>query len=356
MAIDIDNKYLEPFTVPARFFEKHPSGKIRCVLCPVHCLIAEGGDGFCGTRRVRNGLLEAVNWGLVVSAAIDPIEKKPLYNFHPGTGVLSFGGIGCNFSCPHCQNASISNPKLTRMGPLASMEGGPMSPEDVIRTAVARKADGIAFTYNEPTIWFEWALDVSKLAKENGLYNVFVTNAYIETEPLNVLGPYIDAYAADLKGWGQEFHTRFCKIPRWEKILEAIDRAKNVHGMHVEVTTNIVPGFNDDDESLGNIAGWIFEKLGPLTAWHVSRFMPHHKLSHLDATPEETLLRARDIGNVKGLKHVYIGNVAGIEDGNDTFCPNCSEMLIKRSGYYTRLLGLDGEKCAKCGSETGVVR
>ncbi len=346
---------LEPFTVPAKFYEDHPSGKIRCLLCPMHCLIAEGRDGFCGTRRVRNGVLEAVNWGLVVSAGMDPIEKKPLYNFHPGSATLSFGGLGCNLSCIHCQNASISTPRITKMGRITGMGNGPMTPEDVIRTAVSRNADGISFTYNEPTIWFEWALETSVLAKENGLYTVFVTNAYIEREPLDELGPYLDAYAADIKGWGQDFHTKFCKIPRWEKILEAIDRAKNVHGMHIETTTNVVPGYNDDDTTLKSIAGWVYEKLGPLTPWHVSRFIPHHKLGHLDPTPADTLIRAREIGLDAGLKYVYIGNVHGLEGVEDSHCPKCGELLIKRTGYYTRITGLDGDKCAKCGASTGIV-
>lgn len=322
----------------------------------MNCLIAEGSDGYCGTRRVRNGILEAVNWGLVVSAGVDPIEKKPLYNFHPGTGVLSFGGIGCNLSCLHCQNASISTPRITRMDRLMGMEDGPMGPEDVIQAARSGNAEGIAFTYNEPTIWFEWALEVSRLAKENNLYTVFVTNAYIEQEPLDELGPYVDAYAADIKGWGQDFYTRLSKIPRWEKILEAIDRAKNVHGMHVEITTNVIPGYNDDDETFRNISGWIFEKLGPLTVWHISRFHPHHKLMHLESTPEETLLRARDIGHDAGLKHVNLGNVHWVEGVHDTFCPNCGDLLISRTGLRARIVGLKGDKCASCGSETGIIR
>ncbi|MCX6647518.1 MAG: AmmeMemoRadiSam system radical SAM enzyme [bacterium] len=344
----------EPTLPMFQFFNLKSDPEEMNNIYPDHGLSTPGWPGIQSELELWGK--KVVNYGLVVSAGVDPIEKKPLYNFHPGTGVLSFGGIGCNLSCLHCQNASISTPRITRMDALRGMEDGPMRPEDVIKAAVSQKAEGVAFTYNEHTIWFEWALDVSKLAKEKGLYTVFVTNAYIEKEPLDELGPYVDAYAADLKGWGQDFHTRFCKIPRWEKILDAIDRAKNVHGMHVEVTTNIVPGFNDDNESLENIAKWIFEKLGPLTAWHVSRFIPHHKLMHLEATPEETLLKAREIGLEAGLKHVYIGNVAGLESGNDTFCPKCGNLLIKRSGYHTRITGLDGEKCAKCGGETGIVR
>ncbi|HDS31183.1 MAG TPA: AmmeMemoRadiSam system radical SAM enzyme [Firmicutes bacterium] len=344
---------LEPFTVPARFYEQHPSGKIRCTLCPFHCLIAEEHDGFCGTRRVRNGVLEAVNWGLVVSAAMDPIEKKPLYHFHPGSSVLSFGGIGCNLACLHCQNSSISSPRLTRMDVSGET---PWTPEKVVRTAVDRRADGIAFTYNEPTIWFEWALETCILAKKENLYTVFVTNAYIEQAPLDELGPYIDAYAADIKGWGADFYRRFAKIPRWEKILDAIDRAKNVHSMHVEITTNVVPGWNDDDESLKSIAQWILDKLGPLTVWHLSRFIPHHKLSHLEPTPSETLIHARKIGLDTGLKHVFLGNVHGMKGVEDTYCPDCGALVIERTGYITRLQALDGTCCSHCGAEVGIVR
>jgi pyruvate formate lyase activating enzyme len=347
---------LEPYTTPARFFEKHPSGKIRCMLCPIHCLIAEGKDGCCGTRRVRNGVLEAVNWGLVVSAGVDPIEKKPLFHFHPGSGVLSFGGLGCNMGCLHCQNASISVPRITRMAHPMGADAHPWKPDEVVQAAVERHADGVAFTYNEPTIWWEWAYPVSKLAKEKGLYTVFVTNAYIEEKPLDEIAPYLDAYAADIKGWGQDFYLKFAKAPRWESILHAIDRAKNVHGMHVEVTTNVVPGWNDDDKTLRNIAEWISDHLGPLTVWHLSRFMPAHKMRDSQPTPVKTLLRARDIGYEAGLKHVFLGNVHGMEDVENSHCPNCNNLLIRRTGYTTRIIGLEGDRCANCGAETGIVR
>jgi pyruvate formate lyase activating enzyme len=230
------------------------------------------------------------------------------------------------------------------------------SPQMVVDTAKERHADGIAFTYNEPTIWFEWALETSKLAKKNDLYTVFVTNAYIEQAPLDELGPFLDAYAADIKGWGEQFHLRFSKISRWEKILEAISRAKNVHGMHVEVTTNVVPGWNDDDLSFRLIARWIKGNLGPLTVWHLSRFIPHHKLAHLQPTPSATLIHAREIGFEEGLKHIYLGNVHGIEDAEDTHCPKCGEAVIKRTGYVTRIEALDGTRCSNCGAEVGVVR
>jgi len=346
---------LEPYIVPARFFEPHESGKIRCTLCPMRCLIAEGEDGFCGTRRVRNGILEAVNWGLVVSAAVDPIEKKPLYHFHPGSAVLSFGGLGCNMKCIHCQNASISTPMITRMASGLSGDG-PLTPGEAVRAAVDRRADGIAFTYNEPTVWHEWALETAKLAKDKGLYTVYVTNAYINEAPLDELGPYIDAYAADLKGWGEEFYLKFSKVPNWESVLHAIDRAKNVHGMHVEVTTNIVPGWNDDDETLKSIAGWIMDTLGPLTVWHVSRFIPHHELNHLNPTPVETILRARGIGIDAGLKHIFPGNMHGMEGIENSCCPSCGKTVIERTGYSTRITSLDGMKCSSCSAETGIVR
>ncbi len=345
---------LEPYTVPARFFEEHKSGKIRCTLCPMHCLIAEGKDGFCGTRRVRNGVLEAVNWGLVVSSAMDPIEKKPLFHFHPGSRTLSFGGIGCNMACLHCQNSSISAPRITRMKEPDSADAHPWTPGEVVQAAVERRADGISFTYNEPTIWFEWALDVAKLAGKKGLYNVFVTNAYIEQEPLDELAPYLHAYSADLKGWG-DFYLKFAKAPRWEKVLEAIDRAKNVHGMHVEVTTNVVPGWNDDDDTLQSIAQWIYDRLGALTVWHLSRFIPAHKLSHLEPTPVDTLVHAMEIGKKAGLKYVFLGNVHGMKDVEDSHCPNCGATLIQRTGYCTNIVGLDGTRCSSCGFETDIV-
>lgn len=341
------------FRVPARFFEKHPSGKIRCLLCPTQCLIDEGESGICGSREVRKGVLEALNWGLVVSAAVDPIEKKPLFHFHPSTGVLSFGGLGCNLACIHCQNYSISGPRIAEItNPICQK----LEPSELVEMALRKGAEGIAFTYNEPTIWFEWALESCKIAKENNLYTVFVTNAYIEKEPLDELGQWLDAYAADIKGWGIDFYRDFSGISKWEKILEAIDRAKNVHGMHVEITTNVVPGWNDKPESLKSIASWIVDKLGALTVWHVSRFIPHHKLSHLDPTPIRTLLAARKIGFDAGLKHVFIGNVHGLEGVEDSHCPNCESILIARTGYLVKFVNLEGTRCGKCGSESGIVR
>jgi pyruvate formate lyase activating enzyme len=319
----------------------------------MQCLIGEGKSGVCGARKVSGGVLETLNWGMVVSVAVDPIEKKPLYHFHPGSGVLSFGGLGCNMGCLHCQNISISGARIAEM---PDRPGESWEPSEVVDMALKKGAEGIAFTYNEPTIWFEWALETCKLAKERGIYTVFVTNAYIEQDPLDEIGPYLDAYAADIKGWGQDFYTRFASAPRWESILNAIDRARNVHGMHVEVTTNVVPGWNDDDNSLKSIAGWMIEKLGPLTPWHVSRFIPLHKLSHLNPTPANTLIHARQIGLDLGLKYVFIGNLHGVEGVEDSKCWNCGSLLIARTGYHVRIAGLDGSVCSTCGKESGIVR
>jgi pyruvate formate lyase activating enzyme len=340
------------FAIPAKYYEEHPSGKIRCTLCPTRCLIAEGEAGICGSRAVKGGVLQALNWGLVVSAAVDPIEKKPLYHFHPGSGVLSFGGLGCNMKCLHCQNFGISGQRIADTG---QPDGDPWEPSEAVEMAQKKGARGIAFTYNEPTIWFEWALETCKLAKAKNLYTVFVTNAYIEKEPLDEIGPYLDAYAADIKGWGQEFHTKFSGIPKWESILDAIDRAKNVHNMHIEVTTNVVPGWNDDESSIRSIAAWVFEKLGPLAPWHLSRFTPLHKLAHLEPTPSRTLIRARQIGHEIGLKYVFIGNVHGMEGVEDSRCWNCDSLLISRTGYFIKIVGLDGCRCKSCGIDTGII-
>lgn len=287
----------------ALYYEKLQDKKVQCHLCPWECVISPDKVGVCNVRKNEEGTLYSLIYGVVSSIAMDPIEKKPLYSFYPGTEVLSVGTFGCNMKCGHCQNWEISRGQGT------GDRGQQLSPEQLIEIAVEKKAAGIAWTYNEPTIWYEYVLDGAKLAKEKGLYTVLVTNGYINQEPLDQIAPYIDAFSLDVKAFTPEAYTKLCKIGHHKKVLEAAERIKNKWKKHLEIVTNIVPTINDDKEQLKAIALWIKDKLGADTPWHVSRFFPYHEFKHLEPTPIATLNKALKIGQDLGLKHVYIGNV-----------------------------------------------
>lgn len=286
----------------ALYWQSIDGGKVRCELCPHNCLIPLGKTGICKVRENMEGKLWTLIYGDCSSVAVDPIEKKPLRHFHPGTNVLSVGSVSCNMHCKHCQNYPIS-----RADTAYTMDF--ISPLNLIDLAKRYDCAGVAWTYNEPTIWYEYTLESAKRAKEHGLYTVYVTNGYINEAPLDELAPYLDAYCVDLKGFTQKFYQEVCGIPDFEPILKAISRAKNKWQMHVEVVTNIIPTYNDDDEQLTGIATWIKENLGSETVWEVTRFFPYLEMKHLPPTPLETLQRAKLIGESVGLKNVYLGNV-----------------------------------------------
>ena len=288
----------------ALFWEQLPDNAVRCRLCPWDCRIKPGRIGFCGVRQNQEGKLYSLIYGRVSSVAVDPIEKKPLYHFHPNSKVFSLGTFGCNLRCGHCQNWQIAH--VTTIP-----EAEYLSPERAIEMAIESGSAGIAWTYNEPTIWFEYTLDCAKLAKAAGLYTVYVTNGYINPEPLEMILPYLDAYRLDLKGFNKEFYFKLAKIRDFSPVLAAGILAKKKWGKHVEIITLVIPTMNDDEKQLNDLAAWIAANLGPETPWHVNRFSPYLEFSHLPATPLETLERARAIGQKAGLKYVYIGNVPG---------------------------------------------
>jgi len=294
----------------------------------------------------RDGVLYNLNYARASSVAIDPIEKKPLFHFYPSSQVLSLGSWGCNFHCKHCQNWGISCADSTAV--LSSATEVP--PQEAIRMAQNHRCDGIAWTYNEPTVWFEYTLDSARLARENNLYTVYVTNGYITPEGLDAIGPYLDAWCVDVKGFSDTLYRNLAGVPHWRGILDVTRRAQEKWHMHVEVVTNIVPTMNDDDQQLEAIAGWIRDNLGELTPWHVSRFYPQHRMSHLPPTPVATLEHAYDIGKKAGLKFVYAGNVPGHQHEN-TACYSCDEPVVKRYGYQTAVSGLTDSKCRSCGVE-----
>ena len=324
-------------------YETLPGGRVRCHVCQWRCLVNPGKLGVCRMRTNRDGKLFAMNYAEVSSMAPDHIEKKPLFHFFPGTYAFSLGTWGCNFHCKGCQNWEISCVDIPR-------DSRQLLPEREIELTRKYDCQGIAWTYNEPAIWFEYTLDSAKLAKNNSLYTVYVTNGYATSEALDAIGPWLDAWRVDIKGFTDGFYQQLAKIPHWQGILDVTRRAKEKWGMHVEVVTNIIPTMNDDEEQLSNIATWIRDNLGELTPWHVTRFHPLHEFTHLSATPVATLERAYEIGRKAGLKFVYLGNVPGHEYEN-TVCYSCGKMVVHRIGYDTEVVGLDGSRCKFCGAE-----
>jgi pyruvate formate lyase activating enzyme len=294
-------------------------------------------------RVNRDGKIFAMNYAEVSSMAPDHIEKKPLFHFFPGTYAFSLGTWGCNFHCKGCQNWEISCVDIPRVSQQ-------LLPEREIELTKNYNCQGIAWTYNEPAIWLEYTLDSAKLAKKNNLYTVYVTNGYATPEALDAIGPWLDAWRVDVKGFTDAFYRQLAKIPHWRGILDVARRAKEKWHMHVEVVTNVIPTMNDDEEQLRSIASWIRDNLGELTPWHVTRFHPLHEFTHLSATPLATLERAHEIGKQAGLKFVYLGNVPG-HDYENTMCYSCGKMVVRRIGYDTEVVGLDGSKCKFCGVE-----
>jgi pyruvate formate lyase activating enzyme len=294
----------------------------------------------------QSGTLFNLNYGRVSSLAADPIEKKPLFHFYPGTLCFSLGTLGCNFHCRHCQNWEISTATSDSL-----LHGcHEVSPQASVDMALKYQCQGIAWTYNEPAIWFEHTLDSARLARENGLYTVYVTNGYATPEALDTIGPHLDAWRVDIKGFSNDFYKTLAGIPRWREILEVTQRAQEKWGMHVEVVTNIVPTMNDDDQQLTGVAEWIKSELGELTPWHVTRFHPQHRMTHLPPTPLATLERACEIGKKAGLRFVYAGNVPG-HSSESTVCYQCGKLIIDRYGYQTEVKGLEGSRCKFCGAD-----
>ncbi len=325
-------------------------GRVRCALCPWRCLIAEGHAGVCGVRVNVSGRLVATTYGTVSSVAVDPIEKKPVFHYRPGSAVLSLGSVGCTMRCGHCQNWRISRARPDD----GSVPSRQLEPSDVVALAREHGCPGVAFTYNEPVIWAEFVRDVSELCRAEGLFTVMVTNGYITPEGLDFLGEWIDVWRVDVKGATDEVYRELCHVPSPGPVFAAAERAKERWGMHVEVVTNVVPTVNDDPDQIRAIARWIVGVLGPDTPWHLTRFIPYLDFSHLEPTPVETLREAAGIGREEGVRFVYLGNVS--EPGaEDTVCPRCGATAIARKGYtIVKHTTRDGA-CARCGTGLGIV-
>jgi len=317
--------------------------KIQCHVCQRRCRISLGKSGFCNTRKNEKGELYSLIYGRVSSIRVSPIEIKPMFHYYPGTKWLSLGSLGCNFLCPGCQNWEIAHADVER----EIFSARYINPEKLVQLALEKVCKGISWTYNEPTLWLEYTLDSAKIAKHNGLLTNFVTNGYITPKALDLLGPYLDAYRVDLKGFSNQVYGRLTPAVEFRGVLESIKRAKDMWDMHIEIITNLIPDINDDENELRDMAGWIFQELGPDTPWHVTRFMPHLKLSELSPTSLSKLEKAREIGMEHGLKYVYWGNVPGHPLEN-TYCPGCGRLLIKRLNYQILEYQMNGNRCRFC--------
>ena len=326
----------------AMFYETIEGGKVKCNLCAHRCLISEGKRGICTVRENVEGRLMSLVYGRVIAAHVDPIEKKPLFHFLSGSYSFSIATAGCNFKCLHCQNYEIS--QYPREHPSDKVPGTEVTPEEIVASAIGHGCKSISYTYTEPTIFFEFAYDTARLAKEKGLKNAFVSNGFMTPESAEAIIPYLDANNIDLKG-DAEFYKKICSA-RVEPVKDTIKLMKE-RGVWVEVTTLVIPGLNDSEEVLKDIACFIRE-VDPDMPWHVSRFYPTYKLTDRDGTPVETLRRAREIGQECGLRFVYEGNVPA-EKGENTYCPGCSELLIERAGYRIIKNDLKSGSCPSCG-------
>lgn len=319
----------------AMFYRRLGKSHVRCTLCPRNCAITDGATGNCGARKNFKGKLMSLVYGRVASIAVDPIEKKPLHHFAPGSKTLSIATVGCNFHCTFCQNSSISQPR--------EIFGKDMTPEEVVSLA-KRASSGISYTYTEPTIFYEFVLDTAKIAKKCGLYNVLVTNGYINREPLEKLAPYIDAANVDVKSIDDVFHQKLCGVPSVKPVLKTVERMHRL-GIHVEVTNLVITGENDSEKNFESLASWLasVDKSIPL---HFSRYFPSYMLTN-PQTPISSLLLARDIAHKHGLKYVYVGNT-GIAHLESTVCPSCGETLIRRDGFAVSENRIKGNKCPAC--------
>jgi len=341
----------------AVLYEKLKDGATRCNVCQWRCRISAGRYGYCKTRLNVDGVLYTLVYGEVTSAAVDPIEKKPLHHFYPTSQVFSLGTWGCNFHCRHCQNWQISYAVHSSSGWAVDGQkqarGQQLSPEQSVEMASRHGCSGMAWTYNEPTVWFEYTLDGAKLARAKGLYTVYVTNGFMTPEALDLIGPYLDAYRVDVKSFSDDSCRRLTKLPRgkWRGPLETAVRAREKWGMHVEVVTNVVPGVNDSDEELSSIARWVHDSLGANTPWHVTRSHPSAEMHDFSPTPKATLERAVALGQQAGLHFIYVGNVPGM-DAENTYCYQCGALTVKRTGWQVTLLGVTREgKCSRCGAD-----
>ncbi len=323
----------------ASYYEKLDNNAVKCVLCPHNCVIKEGKYGICKVRKNENGILYSLNYGQLSAVHLDPTEKKPFYHFYPGKNILSIGSIGCNLKCNFCQNSHISQINFDKEYPTEHHK-----PDLIIKEAKrVRNNIGIAYTYNEPVIWYEYMLDTAIKAKEQNLKNVIITNGYINPEPLKELTPYIDAFNIDLKAFTEDFYKKQT-YSSLQPVLNTIETIAS-SGKHLEITNLIIPSLNDDISVFKKMLKTLVRISGKNTILHLSRYFPAYK-SNIPATPKETILEFYHLAK-KHLNFVYLGNIKS-DIGNNTYCPNCGNLLITRTLFFTRISGMNENKCNAC--------
>ncbi len=325
----------------AQFFQPTSDGRLRCTLCPRYCRLKDGQIGFCQVRKNVQGKLITLVYGKPYAVNVDPVEKKPLYHFLPGTKILSIGTAGCNMACKYCQNWDLSDSKFDESRAID------LPPERVTQMALHYNSRSIAYTYNEPTIFAEYAMDIARLSQKHQIKNVMVTNGYITPEALDSVYEHMDAANVDLKAFTEKFYTKQT-LSHLQPVLDCLIRLKQIHKW-IEITTLIIPGFNDQPAEMSRMCEWIVAQLGPYVPLHLSAFHPDFKFTRVSPTTPSTLVNLRKIALDCGLKYVYMGNVSDGE-GSNTYCHHCSALLIKRSWYHNQIVKLQGDKCSQCGS------
>ncbi len=328
----------------AMFYTQLSNNRVQCYLCQHFCKISDGQRGICRVRENRAGTLYSLVYGQSIATSVDPIEKKPLFHLQPGSTSYSIATVGCNFKCRHCQNWEIAQYPRMHEGIIPGKE---LSPDTIVSQAKQAGCASIAYTYTEPTIFFEYAYETAKLANQAGLKNVFVSNGYTSAEALKAISPYLDAVNVDLKSFSEDFYHKICGA-KLQPVLDTIRLYREL-GIWVEVTTLIIPGYNDNEEELKGIADFILS-VGAEIPWHVSAFYPTYELKDAPRTPAKTLGRARQIGIDAGLRYVYEGNIPG-EGGENTYCHACGELLIERFGFSIRNNRLEQGRCRACSAK-----
>jgi len=333
----------------AYLYKKLSNQRAQCQNCAHYCLVLPGKRGICGVRENIDGKLYALNYGRTIACHVDPIEKKPFFHFLPGTYSLSIATVGCNLQCANCQNYDISQGFKDKK----EIPGEDLSPKEIVKIALKNKLPSISYTYTEPVIFLEYALDTMKLAKKAGLKNNFVSNGFMSKESAKLIIPYLDAINIDIKSFSDDFYKKICR-GRLQPVLDTA-RLMKKSGLWLEITTLVIPTLSDSKKMFRDIAKFIKEELGPETPWHISQFSGaiSWKLQHLPETPVETLQMAYKIGKETGLKYVYTGNVPGLPS-EDTFCPKCNALVIDRTGYVISRHDKQG-KCPKCGENLDLI-